>query len=519
MDNSNLSTDPTLVDSGNNMTQAALFPVGLTWEETGDDSDDQGLVPHSADEDSDSDLALEEIWDLIGFEEPPMLVVNTEPEAAVARQKEMMDAVFNGIGEEKKAEKRVGLAMQQLDLEQRHSMRLLLMFDDPAELTAHLKRCLDDPIFGYGERGNNGRTIAQAMAALGDLDEVVQLWFALHNDFRQRVLNGQSISFRSTFDAADLTTFAPIFKRVGPTDWQLGSESEGKCRVFKGSIVEVWDTLCDTYVEWCDADNKAWLDDLKQKAERSPDSILRAAYAERLRKEVCHIQVNGLEVILEVQDDGQDWPRSLLIGDQIGLSRLSGHSFYELAWEGGLHVRRFDLNGTSKNKVPIEHIELAIQMVETLAAEYGLAIDPVTANDVEAAYLRRLKIRRAELVRPKPGLVLPRLIKGTPAAMYKAGDLISVLLQGDKNDFAYISYEKEGVLLENGVLLQINPTRGLIESFPVTNGRPMRSGRLMDTPLSELNLKNGAWLRALSAWGAWLVKVTCPGTIKSSTEQ
>lgn len=89
MDNSNSPTDPTLAIPGNNMTQAALFPVGLTWEETGDDKGDP--ASHSTDEDSDSDLALEEIWDLIGFEEPPMLIINTEPEAAVARQKEMMD--------------------------------------------------------------------------------------------------------------------------------------------------------------------------------------------------------------------------------------------------------------------------------------------------------------------------------------------------------------------------------------------------------------------------------------------
>jgi hypothetical protein len=137
-----------------------------------------------------------------------------------------------------------------------------------------------------------------------------------------------------------------------------------------------------------------------------------------------------------------------------------------------------------------------------------LTMDAVTPNDVEAAYLRRLKVRRAELVRPKPGLVLPKLIKGTPAAMYRAGDLVSVLLQGDKHDFAYVSYEREGALLENGVLLQVNPTKRVIEALPVTNGRPMRSGTLMGTPLSELNLKNGSWLRSLSAWGAWLVKVT-----------
>ncbi len=493
-----------------NTPQAALFPVGLTWEEEVGGDTSEASSPYLEEEDIEGDLTFQEIWDLLGYEEPPILLINTDPEEAVARQKEMMDTVFNGIGEEKKAEKRVGLAMQHLDLEQRHAMRLLLMFENPAELTAHLKRCLDEPVFGYGERGNNGRTIVQAMSTFGDLDEVAQLWFVMHAEFQQRVLNGQPISFRSTFDVTDLTTFVPVFKRVGPTSWQLGTEGEGKSRIFEGSIANIWDACCDTFVEWNDADNEAWLGDLRQQAERLPDSILRAAQAERLRKEICQIQVNGPEIVLDVQDDGKDWPHSLTIGDQIGLSRLSGHSFYEIAWEGGLHVRRFELNGTSRNKVPIEHIELAVRLAEALAVKYDLTMDAVTPNDVEAAYLRRLKVKRAELVRPKPGLVLPKLIKGTPAAMYRAGDLVSVLLQGDKHDFAYVSYEREGALLENGVLLQVNPTKRVIEALPVTNGRPMRSGTLMGTPLSELNLKNGSWLRALSAWGAWLVKVTVP---------
>lgn len=56
--------------------------------------------------------------------------------------------------------------MQQLDIEQRHALRLLLIYQDPTHLAAHLQRCLDDPVYGYGERGDQGRTIAQAMAAL-----------------------------------------------------------------------------------------------------------------------------------------------------------------------------------------------------------------------------------------------------------------------------------------------------------------------------------------------------------------
>ena len=63
-------------------------------------------------------LLAEEEWpddlDLtawLGYEEPPILLVDTDPERAVARQKEMMDYCFGGIGEERKPEKRMGLAM------------------------------------------------------------------------------------------------------------------------------------------------------------------------------------------------------------------------------------------------------------------------------------------------------------------------------------------------------------------------------------------------------------------------
>ncbi|MCP4289976.1 MAG: hypothetical protein GY792_37110, partial [Gammaproteobacteria bacterium] len=119
---------------------------------------------------------------LLGFEEVPILLVDTDPERAVSRQKEMMEACFGGIGREKKPEKRMGLAMQQLDVEQRHALRLLLIYQDPEALTTHLTRCLADPEYGYGERGYNGRTIAQAMAAISgdDLAGIVTGWLTIY---------------------------------------------------------------------------------------------------------------------------------------------------------------------------------------------------------------------------------------------------------------------------------------------------------------------------------------------------
>jgi hypothetical protein len=459
-----------------------------------------------AEELADLDLSDIELRDILGYEEVPILLVDTDPERAVARQKEMMDTVFDGIGEEKKEEKRVGLALQQLDIEQRHALRLLLIYENADDLTAHLKRCLDEPGYGYGKRGDNGRTIAQAMAAVGDLEEIAPLWLETHREFQQLVLQGQPFSFRSLFDFADVTGFVPVVARVGDRAWRLGVEEEGKHLVFEGSIAEVWPRICDTFVEWCDGDNRAWLDNLKRQAERLPDSVIRTAQAERLRKERCTIEVDGNQVILKVERDGQDWPRSITLGDQIGLSRLSGHSFYELAWEGGLHARRFEISGTSKNKVPIEHIEMALRLAEALGQEQGLKPAPVSANDVEAAYLRRLKVKRAEVSRSGE-IQLPRCVEGRLVAVYQARDIVAALLHGG-NDFAYVTYSGENVTPDQGVLLRCNPMRGVMVALPVTRGRVMQGSALMSTPLADLDLKSGDWLRALSAWGAWLTKVT-----------
>ena len=62
----------------------------------------------------------------LDFAEPPILIIDTDPERVLARLQEMMAYAFEGIGEEKKEEKRLGLALQHLDIEQRHALRLLL---------------------------------------------------------------------------------------------------------------------------------------------------------------------------------------------------------------------------------------------------------------------------------------------------------------------------------------------------------------------------------------------------------
>ncbi|MFQ5614627.1 MAG: hypothetical protein ACE5H9_21100, partial [Anaerolineae bacterium] len=149
--------------------------------------------------------------------DPPLLAPDLDVDRLVARQKEMMDACFGGIGQETKEEKRQGLAMQQLDIEQRHALRLLLGYEDVAELTTHLQRCLDDPAYGYGQRGDNGRTLAQGLVAVaeGDLAEEVAAWLNFCRDFQQAVLAGEPLSLRTLFDTTELDTFRPVLRRLG----------------------------------------------------------------------------------------------------------------------------------------------------------------------------------------------------------------------------------------------------------------------------------------------------------------
>jgi hypothetical protein len=155
----------------------------------------------------------------------------------------------------------------------------------------------------------------------------------MHREFQQRVLSGVPLSFRSLFDYADLDSFVPLLQRVDETTWRLGVEGEGKYRDFQGPAAVMWPHLCDTFVQWLDEDNEKWLADLKRKATRLPDTILRAARADRLRKETDRIEVEGARIILATERGDEAWPRLITLANQegvgmLGLSRLSGHSFY-----------------------------------------------------------------------------------------------------------------------------------------------------------------------------------------------
>lgn len=466
-----------------------------------------------ADELTLADLELTELFgevadlDLLDFEEQPLLVVDTDLERVIARQREMMEHCFGGIGEERKEDKRMGLALQHLDIEQRHALRLLLSFEDPVELTAHLERCLADPAYGYGERGDQGRTIAQAMLAVsaGDLAGVVAEWLATHRAFQQNVLQGVPFSFLSLYHFADVDNFVPLLQRLEGDVWRLGVEGQGQHRDFPGPLAQAWPQICDTNVAWLDADNVAWLSELKRKVAGRPDTILRVARADRLRKEKNALNVEQNRITVITERDGYSWPQLLVFSDedgvgQIGLSRLSGHNFYELSWAGGLHVRYFEIGGTTRQKIPFEHIELATLLAETLAAEAGLQAEPVTAEAVEAAYLRRLKTAGA-LIGPAGAVALPQAIEGKPVAAYRVDNILVTLLHGGV-DVAYVT--RPDSPNDDAILLRRDARRGVLAALPVVRGRPKPGRPLMTTPLVELDLDSPAWCRAVMAWGAWL---------------
>jgi hypothetical protein len=431
--------------------------------------------------------------------EPPLLAPDFDVDRLLERQKEMMEACFGGIGEETKEEKRQGLACQQLDIEQRHALRLALGYDDPVGLTAHLERCLADPEYGYGERGDAGRTIAQALQAIaGDdaLAEVTAEWFEYHAGFRRMVLDGAAMSMRTLFDAAELDTFVPVLQRLDEMVWRLGAEGEGKHRDFRGALWDIWRQIADCYVEWYEADNERWLGDLKRKAARLPDTVQRAAWADRLRKDRVLVRAQGAQITLErAEQVDEGWPRSVTLGDRVGLSRLSGHAFYELAWDGGLRVRRFEVSSTTRSSVPFEHTEMALRLAGALAGEDGPRPEPATPGEVEAAYLRRMKAPSAGLGPPLEGEESSARIGGTPVATYEAGDVTVILLHSGE----YLALATAG---ETMVALRRDEKRGVLAASLVVKGRPRREP-LMTTPLAEIE-QTPEWRRALCAWAGWL---------------
>jgi hypothetical protein len=89
-------------------------------------------------------------------------------------------------------------------------------------------------------------------------------------------------------------------------------------------------------------------------------------------------------------------------------------------------------------------------------------------------------------------------------AAYRVNDILVTILHGG-TDFAYATTETGEQ--QTGVLLQRHEQRGEMVALPVMKGRVRTSAPLMSTPLTELDLKQGDWLRAVAAWGAWLVGV------------
>jgi hypothetical protein len=467
-----------------------------------------------------AELFLPDETDLyLPYDPPATLVPDLDEERMLTRQREMMAYLGDPITEETKPEKRSGLAMQQLGIEIRHGLRLLLGYgDDPVRLVAHLEHCLEDPEYGYGPNADDGRTIAQGFRAIAgdDLARAVADWLDVHAGLREAILSGHPVTTLGIHDYTELESFVPILQRVGDNSWRLGVEGQGKHRDFEGEIWEIWGRISETAVAWYDEDNERWLADVKRQAARLPDTIRRAAWGDRLRKNRQVARLEGTRVVLEPapeEDEAtgiappgttgdHDWPRFLTIAERVGLTRLSGHSFYELSWDGGLRSRHFELSNTTRNKIPFEHTELAVRLAEVVAE--GERPDPASPEEVEAAYLRRIFNPRkgkeycVEMGPPQPEN-LPAGVGGTPVATYQAGDVVVTILHG--NDTIACA-----VAGETAILLRRDQRRGVVAALQVVRGRVGRQP-LMTTPLDELGSSlSPEETRALSAWAAWLAR-------------
>jgi hypothetical protein len=193
---------------------------------------------------------------------------------------------------------------------------------------------------------------------------------------------------------------------------------------------------------------------------------------------------------------------------------MSGHALYELAWEGGLRVRHFEMSNTTRGSVPFDHTELAVRVAEAVG---GAAPEPAAPEEVEAAYLRRaLSPRRggeaAAEMGPPPAEALPPAVAGQAVASYRVGNIAVAVLHGG-DDLAYAAAG------EAGVVLRRDERRGVVAALPFARGR-VRREPLMTTPLTEVEI-TPAWQRALCAWAAWLAGVTGgeePQAVKSSGE-
>ena len=69
---------------------------------------------------------------------------------------------------------------------------------------------------------------------------------------------------------------------------------------------------------------------------------------------------------------------------------------------------------------------MAIRLAEAVGVEQGLRPEPATAEEIEAAYLRRMKAKEA-LLGPPQVTELPPAIQGKPVASY----MVNVLEQFD----------------------------------------------------------------------------------------
>jgi hypothetical protein len=223
------------------------------------------------------------------------------------------------------------------------------------------------------------------------------------------------------------------------------------------------------------------------------------AWASDLTKTVLSLTRDNNTMSLQVERIPTDeaWPRSVVFGEAMAISRLTGHGFYELIWAGGQSIRRFELSSTSQNKLPVEHTELAIALAEVVAGDGGPRPIPADPEEIEAAFIYKMKLEQVTMGRPTMQALPPGRLEGRPVAEYKAGDvsvhwivggnIIAYAIRGDNTDQAYV--------------LEKSDKTGLLSIKAVQHGR-VRPQPIAVVTAADIG-EGKSWNRAVASWLAW----------------
>jgi hypothetical protein len=190
---------------------------------------------------------------------------------------------------------------------------------------------------------------------------------------------------------------------------------------------------------------------------------------------------------------------------------MTGHGFYELLWDEGRQIRRFEISSTSQNKLPVDHTEIAIAIAAALAGEDGPRPEPATPEEIEAALIAKMKLEEVTMGSPTLSTLPAGRGEGRPVAEYKAGDVSVHWIVGG-HVIAYATHPKHPN--QAFVLEKSGPTNMLVI-------KEVRRGRIRPQPVAAVtaaDIGDGKdWNRAVCSWLAWaaMSSLSKDGTVQT----